>query len=251
MQTIGVYIITKNEEENIGACLESVKWAEEIVLVDDFSSDRTIAIAKEYNCQIIQSEWRGYGKQKQFALENLHTDWALNIDADERVTTELATEIRYVTERGKLGVNGYEIPFIFYFLKHRMRYGGCGGEKHLRLFRRNQAKYDQTKVHENMSVDGEIGLLKNPIIHHSYKNMEDYLNKFEIYTSLAADLMYERGKRPNILNFLAFPWEFFRRYILFLGFLDGQAGLIYAWNSSLYVLVKYKKLWLKYHPTKK
>ena len=237
-----MYIITKNEEDNIRECLESVKWAEEIVLVDDFSKDRTLEIAKEYNCKITQAEWQGYGKQKQFALEKLTTDWALNIDADERVTIELATEIRYTTARGKLGVNAYEIPFVFYFLGHRMRFGGCGGEKHLRLFRRKKAKYDKTKIHETLSIEGDTGLLKNPIIHHSYRDMKDYLEKFEQYTTLAAEAMREDGKKPNVFNYLSFPWEFFRRYILCLGFLDRVAGLRYAWYSSLYVLVKYKKL---------
>ncbi len=242
MQTIGVYIITKNEEHNIRTCLESVKWADEIVLVDDYSTDKTVEIAREYKCRIIQSHWRGYGKQKQFALERLSTEWALNIDGDEQVSSKLATEILYEINRGLLTIDGYEIPFEFYFLEHRMRFGGCGSEKHLRLFRRKKGKYDKTTIHETLAVDGKIGLLKNPVIHHSYRDQDEYFQKFEEYTTLAAQEMHQAGKKARWYKFLSFPWELFRRVILYGGFLDGLAGLKYAWYSSLYVLVKYKKL---------
>lgn len=251
MLTIGVYIITKNEEENIRQCLESVKQADEIVLVDDFSSDKTLEIAREYNCKIFQTQWQGYGKQKQFALEKLTTDWALNIDADEQVSVELANEMHYIVERGPLTVNGYEIPFTFYFLNHRLRYGGCGTEKHLRLFRRIKGRYDKTVIHETLSVEGKKGLLRNPIIHHSYKDEDEYFRKFEEYTTLAAEEMYQRGEKASWYKFLSFPWEFFRRVVLYGAFLDGRAGWKYAWYSSLYALEKYKKLWLKCRVTKK
>lgn len=242
MQTIGVYIITKNEEHNIRECLESVKWADEIVLIDDNSTDETVEIAREYRCQIIQSQWRGYGLQKQFALEHLATEWALNIDGDERVSKNLATEILYTINRGPLTIGGYELPFEFYFLGQRMRFGGCGSEKHLRLFRRKKGKYDKTTIHETLVVEGEIGLLKNPVIHHSYWDEAEYFKKFEEYTTLAAQEMHKAGKKAHWYKFLSFPWELFRRIIIYGAFLDGLAGLKYAWYSSLYVLVKYKKL---------
>ncbi len=242
MQTIGVYLITKNEEHNIRECLESVKWADEIVLVDDNSTDKTVEIAREYHCKIVPSHWRGYGKQKQFALEHLRTEWALNIDADEQVSPKLATEILYEINRGPLTIDGYEIPFEFFFLGQRMRFGGCGSEKHLRLFRRKKGKYDKTAIHETLAVEGAIGLLKNPVIHHSYQDETEYFQKFEEYTTLAAQEMHKAGKKAHWYKFLGFPWELFRRIILYGAFLDGVAGLKYAWYSSLYVLVKYKKL---------
>lgn len=242
MQTIGVYIITKNEEHNIRKCLESVKWADEIVLVDDHSTDQTVEIAREYGCQIIPSHWRGYGQQKQFALEHLATEWAMNIDADERVSPKLSIEIVDVISRGSLTAHGYEIPFEFYFLGHWMRFGGCGNEKHLRLFRREKGKYDKTTIHETLAVSGKIDLLENPILHYSYQDEAEYFKKFEEYTTLAAQEMHRQGKKAHWYKFLSFPWELFRRLILHLGFLDGVAGIKYTWYSSLYVLVKYKKL---------
>lgn len=242
MPTIGVYIITKNEEHDIRPCLESVKWADEIVLVDDFSTDKTLAIAREFKCKILQTEWRGYGKQKQFALEQLTTDWVLNIDADERVTPELAEEIQSKVKNQKSKISGYEIPFVFYFLGHRMRFGGCGGEKHVRLFQRDKGRYDKTVIHETLAVEGAIGLLKKPIVHYSYRDKEEYFKKFEEYTTLAAAEMYRQGKTARWYTFLKFTWELSRRVVLYGAFLDGAAGVRYAWYSSLYVLAKYKKL---------
>jgi glycosyltransferase involved in cell wall biosynthesis len=234
-------IITYNEAENIRQCLEGVHWADEIIIVDSFSTDKTLEICKEFTDKIVQRKWEGFGFQKQFALEQTSSDWVLSIDADERVSGELREEI--LSKKNGLDKDGYFIPFKFYWLGTQLRFGGCGKERHVRLFRREKAKFEGV-IHEKLLIDGEIGHLEHPIIHVSYQNIEDYFSKFNLYSTMVANQRFKEGRRiPFVLQIFASGWDFIRRYVLELGFFDGIPGFLWASFSAFHRLVKYAKLW--------
>lgn len=243
MADISVILITKNEEHEIKACLDSIKWVGEIILVDGFSEDATVSIARKYTDKIYQRKWDGYGSQKQYALEKATGEWILSIDADERVTPELKTEILEFIKSPKQDIAGFNVPYKFYFFGHLMRYGGCSREKHLRFFRRSGSRFTQDSVHEGVHVQGKIDTFKNHIIHNSYKDIDEYFEKFNLYTSLDAEKKFARGMRTSVWRFFICKWVFLNRYIFKLGFMDGVYGLLWALFSSFYALVKYAKLW--------
>lgn len=241
--SLSVIIITRDEERDIKACLESVKTvADEIIVVDSGSKDRTIEICKQYGSKVLFHEWSGYAAQKQFALENASESWVLNIDADERLTMPLQQEIRDVLANNPPAVNAFHIPFHTFFLGERLRFGRSSGESHVRLFRRGRARYGIEQVHEGIKVEGALGRLTQAIEHHSYHDIYEYLKKCNEYTSTIAEAKYERGARFHLWHHLRLPYEFLVRYILKGGFLDGNAGLVYALLSSYYVWLKYVKL---------
>jgi glycosyltransferase involved in cell wall biosynthesis len=242
---LSVIVITRNEEEALPACLESVKnIADQIVLVDSGSTDKTLDIAKSYNSQIFHRDWAGYSAQKQFALEKAAGPWVLNIDADERLTPEVANEIREMLSTSSNGSNpnGYDVPFQHFFCGKRLRFGGVQGESHLRLFKKDVSRYGQETVHEGIQVTPPLGRLQHSILHYSYKNIHDYLTKCNDYTTMIARKKYGEGSRFHWWHHLRLPWEFVVRYFLKLGFLDGTEGFIYALLSSYYVWLKYAKL---------
>lgn len=239
---ISVIVITKNEELDLPGCLDSVKHiANEIVLIDSGSTDRTLDIAKKYTSEVFHHEWKGYGPQKQFALEKAKGPWILNLDADERVSTELAKEISEILS-GEVSENGFDVPFRHYFLGKRLRFGGVHGETHLRLFRKNGASYGNNPIHEGIAVPSPIGQTRGWIDHTSYRDLEEYKQKREEYTTLIAQKKYANGERFHIWHHFRLPFEFLMRYIFKLGFLDGVAGLTYARLSSVYVWMKFLKL---------
>ncbi len=246
LSNLSVIVIVKNEEHDIAAGLDSVAGlAGEIVVIDSGSTDKTVDICKRYTTQVSFSEFKGYGPQKQAALNKAKGPWILNIDADERVTPELADEIRGLLVGLPAEVSakaGFDIPFRHFFLGKRLRFGGAAGEKHLRLFRKDKASYGKDEVHEGISVDGPIGRLKNPIDHYSYRNLDEYLDKRDRYTSLIAKKKYARGQRFHFWHYLRLPYEFIVRYVLKGGFLDGANGFLYAKLSSYYVWLKFSKL---------
>jgi glycosyltransferase involved in cell wall biosynthesis len=243
MSTISACIITKNEQNDIRDCLESVTWTDEIIVVDDGSTDKTVEIVRQFTDKIYRQAWLGYGRQKQFAVDKASGDWILSIDADERVTPELAEEISERVKGQGSGVKGYYIPFRFYFLNHMMRFGGCGGEKHLRLFRKDKGKFTEEAIHEGIKVEGTIGKLKNHILHFSYQDKEEYFKKLDIYTTLDAAKKFQAGKTTGWMHTSILPvWEFLAKFIFKLGFLDGIYGFYWALYSAQYVYAKYAKL---------
>jgi glycosyltransferase involved in cell wall biosynthesis len=241
--SISVIIITYNEEENIKACLESVKWADEIIVVDSFSTDKTVQICQDYTDKVIQRKWTSYGSQKQIALKMATKDWILSLDADEQVSKELKEEILSKINKDQLDADGYYIPFKFYWLGRELRFGRYGVEKHIRLFRKGKANYSNQFIHEGLKIEGKIGHLKNYIFHFSYKNIDDYFKKFNQYTTLSAMEKFNKGKKAYIYQFFFLPIDFCIRYFLKLGFIDGMPGFLYAWFSSFHRFVKYAKLW--------
>lgn len=243
MSSISVIIITLNEERNIEECLESVKWADEIVIVDSHSADRTRDIAAKYTNKIFEMDWQGYSAAKNFALEQTSSDWILWIDADERVTDELRKEINNTIE-GNTEFDGYEVPRMAYFLGRWIKHCGWYPGYVLRLFKRGTAKFDNSNVHEGLQFENPRGRLQHDLLHYTDRNIEHYYTKFNRYTSLAIDDLAARNKKYRISDLLFRPlFAFFKMYILKRGFLDGIQGFLLCVFSANYVFTKYAKLW--------
>ena len=240
---ITLFIIAKNEAHRIAACIASARdLASEIVVVDSNSTDATAQICKELGALVYTREFDGFTNQKNFALSKVSNEWALNLDADERLSEDLKQEILHTVKNPT--ADGYYLPFCNYFLGKKMRFSGLNNEKHLRLVRTQKSRYVGGLVHEGLEVDGPLATLKNPVNHYSYDTVESYFTKLNKYTSLAAQQMYDNGKRFCLLKLLfTLPFEFAKRYLLKLGFLDGFRGLMWASFSTCYVYVKYAKLW--------
>ncbi len=240
---ISLFVITKNEAHNIAACLDSARaLVQEIIIVDSYSTDGTVRICEKFGARIYQHPFENFTQQKNTALSQVTREWALSLDADETLTPELASEIYQITLTGK--ANGYRLPRVNEFLGKRMKHSGIKKEYIVRLVRTEKAKFVGGKVHEKLEVQGRTRRLKNVFVHHPYDNIEDYFAKFNKYTTLAAQTMFDSGKRVGLLRvLLTVPFEFMRRYVLKLGFLDGIRGLIWASFSCFYVFVKYMKLW--------
>ena len=240
---ITLFIIAHHEEAKIAKCILSARGlVHEIVVVNGLSQDKTALVCRELGAQVYDRAFDGFANQKNFALSKVTSEWALNLDADERISPELKEEIARVVQN--TGCAGFDIPFCNYFLGKKMRFSGLNKEHHLRLVRTQKARYVGGLVHEGLEVDGKIGRMHNPINHYSYDTIEAYFNKFNKYTSLAAEQMYQNGRRFSLAFVLVtIPFEFIKRYLLKLGLLDGLRGLLWAAFSAFYVFVKYAKLW--------
>lgn len=244
MPRLSAIVIARNEERDLPGCLDSLRGvADELVVVDGHSTDRTREIARGYTDKVIEHDFAGYGPQKQFALEQATGEWVINVDADERLSPALAEELRRSLAGEAPKVNGFWIPFHVYFMGRRLRFGGCFRECHVRLFRRSKARYGGKRIHEGIEVERPLGCLKGVIRHESYHDFSEYLRKCELYTGLIAREKYEQGARFAFWHHLRLPWEFFARYVLKLGFLDGQPGLVYAALSAYYAWLKHARLW--------
>lgn len=250
MSTLSVVIVARDEERNIEACLESVRWADELILVDAGSSDNTVELARRFNPRVLRREWEGFGPTKEFGVAQAAGDWILSLDADERVTPELAEEIREVVRGGKSGFAGYMVRRRAYFLGRWMKHGGWYPGWVIRLFRRGNGLFDQALVHEQIRVSGSVGRLSGDLIHLTDPDLGHYLRKFNRFTSLGALQIRERGRSARPWDFCARPpLAFLRMFILKTGFLDGTHGLLLALLSSTAVLIKYAKLWeLEHYP---
>jgi len=235
-------MITKNEEQNIAACLESVKnFAGEIIVVDGGSTDKTVEIAKSYGAKVLFKNFISFTDQKGFALSAASSGWVLNLDADEVLSEELKKEISEVIKTTKCA--GFYLPSSNIFLGRKMKHAFKEDYK-LRLSRREGASYQGGFVHEVLTPPpGEIGKLKNYILHTPYRNIAHYFEKFNNYTTLGARGMHEKGKKFNPLQLFRPPLEFFKIYFLRLACLDGIQGFMWAAFSSFYPMVKYAKLW--------
>jgi glycosyltransferase involved in cell wall biosynthesis len=244
MSSVSVILITKNEEQNIGECLKSVKWAEEIVVVDAGSTDATAAKAREFTDKIFVRPWDGYGAAKNFALSQTSSDWILWLDADERVTDVLKEEILRVvgTDDGKFAA--YSVPRKANFLGRWILHCGWYPGRVIRLFRCGTGRFTEARVHERLDVEGQIGQLHSDLLHYTDPSLSHYLDKFNKYTSLASEELQEEHRVFHIVQITVRPfWTFIRMYILQRGFLDGIQGFTLCVLSSCYVFTKYVKLW--------
>lgn len=244
MATLSVVTLALNEERNIEACLESVRWADEILVVDSGSTDRTVELARKYTDRVITIEWRGYGPTKNYALELVRGDWVLWLDADERVTPELAGEIRDVLASGDGETAAYAMGRRAFFLGRWIRHCGWYPSRVTRLFRRGMARFTEQRVHEQLVVEGNVATLRHDLLHYTDPDLHHYFSKFNRYTTLAAEDLDGAGRRWSPFDLLVRPWfQFAKMYLLRRGFLDGMQGFILAVVSSAYVFVKYAKLW--------
>lgn len=233
-------IITLNEEDRITACLESVAFCDDIVVVDAGSSDKTVEIARRFTDHVIHHDWEGYGAQKEFAIKQAARPWALLIDADERVTPELAASILALPDDPP--EDGFYVRRDFYFMGRLMKHGGEYPVYLLRLFRKNRFYINSPEIHEEIRVNGNTRLIGGALNHYSYRNLTDYFQRFNRYSSLAAMERQRRGARPGFIQHFRFPFEFFLRYFVRGGILDGYPGFVYAMLSSFYAWTKYAKL---------
>ncbi len=240
MPRLSVTIVTKDEERDLPGCLESVSFADEVVVVDSLSTDKTREVARAAGAKVFENPWPGDAPQKAFAMEQAGGDWILNLDADERCSPKLQRVLPMIIAEGK--ADGFDVLFQTHLMGRRARFGGLGGERHLRLFRRDRARYETRQVHGGALVEGRVLPLDAPIIHHPYASLEEYFDKFNRYTSHLARERHLAGRRFSTLSALRWPLGFLKRYVLQLGFLDGYAGYLHASLSGLYDFMKYAKL---------
>jgi glycosyltransferase involved in cell wall biosynthesis len=239
---VSILVITRNEEANIAECLASAAWAREIVVVDAESTDRTVELARASNAKVFVEPWRGYAGAKQFALDRCSEPWVLWLDADERVTPELAEEIATAVVKDE-PLAAYRMGRRAYFLGKWIRHCGWYPAPVARLFRRDRARFGEERVHESLRVDGPIGRLRSDLLHFTDRTLDGYFEKFNRYTTLAAEDLASRGERASMSDLLLrAPFTFFRMYVLQLGVLDGYHGFLVSALSAAYVLVKYAKL---------
>ena len=242
-----VTVITQNESGNIGAALESVSWADEIVVVDSGSTDDTVEIARRVGARVEVRGWPGYGAQKNHAASLASNDWILSLDADERVTPGLAREIRELMA-GTPSARGYRIPRIAFYLGRWIRSTDWYPDYQLRLYDRRAGRWNQKRVHESVDLDGPPGELRHDLEHYPYRDISHHLATIDRYTTLAADEWHAAGRHASAPQILVHTeLAFARNFVLKAGFKDGAAGLIVSSLNSYYVFLKLAKLWERQH----
>lgn len=241
------FVVCFNEENNIRRCLESLKWCDEIVVVDSGSTDKTVEIVKEYTDKIFIRPWEGHRQQKQFALNQCTKDWVVNIDSDEEISIELRGQIikQLVEDLEKpLKTNGFMLCRLVHFLDHWWEKGGWYPEYRMRFFRRKNTKWGGVNPHEKALVTGKIRKLTGDLYHYTYKGFHDQIESLNCHSSNAAHYLYASGKRCRLHNIVVNPcFRFFKFYFMKRGILEGIAGFIVAVNEALYTFLKYAKLW--------
>ncbi len=242
---LSVVIITRNEEAAIGRCLDSVSWADEVIVLDCGSTDETVAVARSRGAKVATtSDWPGFGPQKNRAISHATGDWVLSIDADERVSPELADQIRRVVSSPG-AVHAYGIARLSSYCGRYMRHSGWWPDYVTRLFRRGKARFSDDLVHERLVVDGEVGQLTGTLLHESFDSLEQVLEKVNRYSSLSAEQMNANGRRGGVATaVLHGVGAFFRTYVLKAGFLDGREGFMLAVSNAEGAYYKYVKLFL-------
>ena len=243
MPGLTVTVITRNEAANIAKALESVRWADEIVVVDSESTDDTVSIARRYTEHVIVRPWPGYVDQKNFAAAQASHDWILSLDADERVSPELAEEVRALMAAAP-SFAGYRVPRVSFHFGRWIRSTDWYPDYQLRVYDRRRASWTGRYVHESVRADGAVGQLRGELQHHPYRDIAHHLQTMDRYTTLAAQQMFEDGRRAGWIEILLLPrLTFFRNYILRGGFRDGMPGLVISSMNAYYVGLKFAKLW--------
>ncbi len=242
MSKISIAVITKNEEENIKDLLESVKWADEIVIVDDFSTDKTLEIAKRYpQVKIFSRKFDDFSKQRQYSFNQAHSDWILMLDADNRVTEDLKKEIIENINHPD-SYNGFNVYFQEVFLGKLLKPKKSGGLT--RLFKKAKGKIEDIPIHEHIIVENPVGQLKNHLIHYPYRSLSQIMTKFNKYTDLEAKFLYEKGVRTNLLKIAAVPiYTFFHHWVGQENVENGLYGIVLSSLFAIYAFLKHLKIW--------
>ncbi|KAF2340616.1 glycosyltransferase family 2 protein [Flavobacterium tistrianum] len=243
-QKLSVLIITLNEEKHIKSLLEDVDFADEIIVVDSYSTDKTVSIVESFKkVKLIQHPFIDYTSQRNFALDQVKNQWVLFIDADEKLTPELKSEI-VTAINSKNAASAYFIYRVFMFKNSRLNFSGWQTDKIFRLFDKLKCRYNEERtVHEKLIVNGEIASLKHKIIHYSYSSYEDYKSKMYNYGILKANEKFAKGMKPRfLLKFLHPLYTFLYQFIIRFGFLDGRKGVIICYLNAYSVYIRYKEL---------
>ena len=243
---ISACIITYNEEKNIRRCLESLKWVEEVIVVDSMSSDSTVSLCREFSVSVIQKSWEGHVKQKNFAIAQASNDWILSLDADERVTPELREEIERCLSEESNRVDGYYFRRHSYYLGKWINHGGWYPDYKLRLFKKSRGKWGGKDPHDKVILEGTTKYLKAELHHFVYQNLSHQIQTVDNFSTITAHGLDSEGERFTVSKLLSRPpLKFLGTYFLKKGFLDGIPGLIISVVSSFYVFLRYAKLWEK------
>lgn len=242
--SLSVIVITHNEAHAIRACLESVSWADEIIVVDSGSTDDTLAICREFTPHVHNHDWPGFGPQKNRALNYAKSDWVLSLDADERISPELRTELQ-----AALAAPGdsaaFRMPRLSSYCGRFMRHSGWWPDHVTRLFRRGAARFSDDLVHERLLVTGATGTVKSPLLHDTYRDLEEVLDKVNSYSTAGARMLNQKGRKAGLSTAIAHGlWAFVRTYFLRRGFLDGREGFMLAVSNAEVTYYRYLKLML-------
>ena len=237
-------VITLNEEHNIAAALESLSWADEIIVVDSESTDDTVEIARRFTDRVLVQPWPGYSAQKNFAASQAANDWIFSVDADERVSEELTREIEQLKSGGNPQAAGFEMPRLTFYLGRWIKHSGWYPDYKLRLYDRNRARWRGEFVHETLEADGEVARFHGNILHYTVRDASEHHLRMDRYTTLAAKQAFALAERASLSSILFSPLAvFLRSYVFKLGFLDGIQGLAIARFAAHYEFLKKLKLW--------
>jgi glycosyltransferase involved in cell wall biosynthesis len=242
MGKITTIILTKNEELNITDCLERLKWCDEVIVLDSFSSDHTVEIARQFGVHVVQLPFQNFADQRNAAIDIAESDWIFFVDADERVTDDLAQEVKLATL--DQDCVGWWIPRKNNYFGKWLNYGGFFPDYQFRLLKKDKCRFDpQQKVHEKPILDGRTGYLQNALIHYCYQNLSDLKKAKERYAGLLAEIHYERGLKPSY-HMVAAPFlTFFQQCFILQGYKDGKVGLLISLVWAYYAFDEYWKLW--------
>lgn len=243
MSKISAIIPTFNEAHNIVAAIDSVAFADEVIVVDSFSTDDTVALAKEKGARILQREYQNSANQKNWTIPQASHEWIVLLDADERIDEDLKKEIKATIADASKKEVAYWIKRRNFFMGKEVRYSGWQGDKVIRLFMRDKCRYEEKSVHAEVLADGPVGILKQKLIHNTYKDIFHYLEKWDRYTTWSATDRANRGENPTLYHFLVKPaFRFFQDFILYRGFLDGMIGFLISALSSMSVFMRSLKV---------
>lgn len=240
---ISAIAITYNEEDHIESYIKSLDFADEIIIVDSFSTDNTKALAEKHNIKFIQHPFENFSIQKNFAIQQASYDWIVFFDLDEKIPQALADEI-VATVESKTALKAYRVKRRFHFMGKRIKHSGFQTDVAVRLFDKNYCEYNGKPVHEAIETKEKIGMLQTPVDHHTYKSFDNYNEKLSRYSQLQAETLYKKNLRPNLYHFMFRPWyRFMHQYFLRLGFLDGKEGFIISYVHAFSVFKRYIQLW--------
>ena len=239
--SLTIIIITKDSAETIEKCLQSVSWANEIIMLDSGSTDNTISLCEKYTKNIFQTDWPGFGIQKNRALEKATSEWIYSIDSDEWISDALRAEIISTLQNPTAAV--FKQPRRNQYCGHWIRFGDVGKDQVIRLFKRGTAKFSDNIVHETIQTSFPIGNLKSPLFHNSYRSLEELLQRMDRYTTLSAQLRFKQRKKTSFSKAIfSSVWAFIKSYFLRAGFLDGKMGFVVAVSSAESSYYRHAKL---------
>lgn len=243
---ISALAITYNEEANIEKFITSLSFADEVIIVDSNSTDKTVKLAEQLNAKVIVRDFDNFSNQKNFALQQANHDWVVFFDLDETISPKLAEEIKSTIGNTK-NITAFKVKRNFFFMGKHIKYSGFQNDAVIRVFKKNKAKYSPNLVHESLDINGSVDTLKHKSDHYSYKDFDHYNNKLTQYSKLQAQALYNNNVRPNLYHFLVRPcYRFWHQYLIRLGFLDGKEGFILAYTSAFAVFKRYLYLWIMY-----